>query len=31
MSERDSSSRHDIRNASFEDFVGFLFEHEVVR
>jgi hypothetical protein len=30
MSEPGSYSRHDIRNASFEDFVTFLFDHEVV-
>ena len=30
MSELDSCSRHDIRDASFEDFVRFLFDHQVV-
>jgi len=30
MSAPDSHSRHDIRNASFEDFVAFLFAHEAV-
>ena len=31
MSEPDSYAPHDIRNASFEDFISFLFDHEVVR